>query len=74
MIKTLEKIVNFDDLPELLKVTEAASCLRCSPDALYAAIGRHELDDVVLRIGRLIRLSKARLMQRCASVKDDANR
>jgi excisionase family DNA binding protein len=44
-------------------VREASERLGVSPGTLYAAIRAGELDDVVVRIGRAIRLPRARLEQ-----------
>lgn len=45
--------------PEYLTIREAAAVLRCCPDTVRAGIRRGELPAV--RIGRVVRLPRARL-------------
>jgi len=49
----------FVDLPEVLRVNEAAVYLDVSPGSIYEAIRADAI--VAIRIGRLVRISKATL-------------
>lgn len=54
--------LNVDDLPAALTVKQTARLWNCSPDVIYEAIARGDCPVPVLRIGRVIRLSRASVL------------
>jgi excisionase family DNA binding protein len=54
-----------DDLPPILRVSEAAAYLRCDPATVYALIRRGEL--AVVRLGRAFRITRDALARFVAS-------
>jgi excisionase family DNA binding protein len=59
-----------DQLPEVLKVPEAAAILRVGRNQLYAAVARGEVP--AIRIGRTIRIPKAPLADLLTAPPDPA--
>ena len=51
-----------DDLPLAVTVKQTARLWNCSADAIYESIARGDCPVPVLRIGRVIRLSRASVL------------
>ena len=51
-----------DELPQALTVKQTARLWNCSPDVIYESIARDACPVPVLRIGRVIRLSRAAVL------------
>ena len=51
----------WDDMPDVMTVQEVAYMLRISPDHLYGLVSQAKIP--CLRVGRVLRFSKAQLLQ-----------